>query len=46
MYSQRDLIEIKETQTKLNGNTPELVQRTQIQANIYKVNHLLALVFF
>ena len=28
MYSQGNLIEIKEKQTNLNGNTPELVQRT------------------
>lgn len=36
MYSQRNLIGIKETQTKLNGNTPELVQRTQIQRKYIK----------
>lgn len=45
MYSQRNLIEIKEKQTNLNGNTPELVQRTSNTGKYIKWNHLPGLSF-
>ena len=45
MYSQGNLIEIKEKQTNLNGNTPELVQRTSNTGKYIKWNHLPGLSF-